>query len=69
MAQNKQTKETRTPTHRVTFSRKKKTGYTDEVEVSGAWENKAGGISFSFGAGRLTVWPIRKPEDTQEEGA
>lgn len=67
MAQKQQTTEPRTPTHRVTFSRKKKSGgYTDEVEVSGAWENKAGGISFSFGNGRLTVWPIRR---AGEEGA
>ncbi len=73
MTQNTNTEtnrqESNAPTHRVTWRSKQREGkYATPapVEISGAWENSAGGISFPFGNGTLTVWP-RKSKDNQED--
>ena len=45
------------PTHRVTFRRRLKSGYGTPVELGGGWQNAKGGISFPFAGGSITVWP------------
>ena len=50
---------TNRPSHRVVFQRKLKKGYGTSVELGGAWKNKAGGITFPFAGGSVTVWPIQ----------
>ncbi len=63
MAEKKKTNEkaSNQPTHHVEFRSKRKDGsYGDSVRVGGAWQNSAGGISFPFAGGSITVWPNRE---------
>lgn len=49
-----------TPTHRVVFQKKTAKGFGPTTELGGAWVNKAGGISFPFAGGSVTIWPINR---------